>query len=194
MNTIKSFFNRLLNANTLQRQLYKHLDTDAFRPFPTTQDLGEGMSIVSEVICGYRKPRFLMDNNTKCAYEFMDNDERLVTVYRNDIDWDSQQSFPQKAIECAKRLSFHFPSFVKRFQNGVAEVIWQLNPDGRYYMDEDGFGMTDDEEINIYGFIDRTGTAVVKFQAIENYKQLYTMRQEAEKAVQQRTKTKKSNR
>lgn len=29
-----------------------------------------------------------------------------------------------------------------------------------YYRDEDGFGMTDDEEINLYGAIDRKGKVV----------------------------------
>lgn len=71
-------------------------------------------------------------------------------------------------------------------------MAWQLNPDGRYYMDDDGFGMTDDKEINIYGFIDKTGTVVVKFQAIDSGKQLYAMRRVAEKRVRRRTKTKRS--
>lgn len=39
---------------------------------------------------------------------------------------------------------------------------WEVNPDGMYYRDEDGFGMTDDDEINLEGAIDRKGN-VVKF-------------------------------
>ena len=66
----------------------------------------------------------------------------------------------------------------------MAEVSWQLNPDGRYYMDEDGFGMTDDEEIEIYGFIDQNAKVVVKFRNIdENYRVLDKMRKEAEKII-----------
>ena len=63
---------------------------------------------------------------------------------------------------------------------------WQLNPDGRYYMDDDGFGMTDDEEINIYGFIDTDGKVVVKFQMINDYKDLERLRKEAEGIVHRR--------
>jgi len=48
-------------------------------------------------------------------------------------------------------------------------------------MDDDGFGMTDDEEINIYGIIDTEGRVVVKFQTINNYKDLEKLRKEAEK-------------
>lgn len=192
MATIDNHFNELLNADTLPRSIYECLNTERYRTYPAmTEDWGDGMSIVSEVIGSYWKPRFLMDNNTKCAYEFMDSDEMLVTVSQNDIDWDSLQSLPQKAIQRACRLSFHYPSFIRLFKNGVAEVAWQLNPDGRYYMDDDGFGMTDDKEINIYGFIDKTGTVVVKFQAIDSGKQLYAMRRVAEKRVRRRTKTKR---
>ena len=52
---------------------------------------------------------------------------------------------------------------IYEYKDGVAEVRWQLNPDGMYYRDEDGFGMTDDEEINLYGAIDRKGKVVKKF-------------------------------
>ncbi len=101
------------------------------------------------------------------------------------------QSLPQKAIQRARRLSFHYPSFISLFKNGVAEVDWQLNPDGRYYMDDDGFGMTDDKEINIYGFIDKTGTVVVKFQAIDSSEQLYAMRRVAENVCDEEQKNKR---
>ena len=66
----------------------------------------------------------------------------------------------------------------------MAEVSWQLNPDGRYYMDDDGFGMTSDEEITVYGFIDTKMNVLVKFQYIDkDWKRLDKMRREAEKAL-----------
>ena len=90
---------------------------------------------------------------------------------------------PEDAVFVAQCLSFHFPSFIRGFKNGVARVDWQLNPDGRYYMDDDGFGMTDDVEIEIYGFIDKTGNVLVKFRAIDDNKELIAMRNEAEEIV-----------
>lgn len=51
-------------------------------------------------------------------------------------------------------------------------------------MDEDGFGMTDDEEVEIYGFIDTEGKVVVKFRNInECYGEPGKMRKEAERIV-----------
>lgn len=94
--------------------------------------------------------------------------KKLTTVTQDDIAWDTLYGIPKIAIERAKRFSAHFPTFIHEFKNGMAKVSWQINPDGRYYMDDDGFGMTDDEEITIYGYIDHKGKVVSKFHAINN--------------------------
>ena len=147
---------RMLGAESYEEKLYKLLNVDRYknRPYETI-DLGEGMAVIQQTIWEWWKPRFLLNHQTKCAYEFMDGNEHLVTVSYEDIDWDSIEKLPEKAQQRARSLSFRFPSFIHRFENGVAEVSWQLNPDGRYFMDDDGFGMTDDVEITVFGFIDR---------------------------------------
>ena len=100
------------------------------------------------------------------------------------IDWKSLESLPDYMIERARRLSALFPTFVSCFQNGVAKVSWQLNPDGRYYRDDDGYGMTDDEETTVYGFIDTEMNVLVKFQYIGNdWERLKEMRHEAERKL-----------
>jgi hypothetical protein len=53
-------------------------------------------------------------------------------------------------------------------------------------MDDDGFGMTNDIEIEIYGFIDKEGNVLVKFRAIKDSSELETMRKEAENIVRNR--------
>lgn len=147
-----------------EEKLYKRLCAPQYKDRPYEQrDLGEGMTLVNQVIGEYWKPRYLLDNEAKCAYEFMSIDEVLQIVTDEDIDWDSLKGLPQDAFERAKAHSFHFPGHVYQYKNGVAEVEWQLNPDGMYYRDEDGFGMTDDEEINLYGAIDRKGKVVKRF-------------------------------
>lgn len=147
-----------------EEKLYKKLCVSQYKDRPYEQcDLGEGMTLVNQVIGEYWKPRYLIDNEAKCAYEFMTGDEVLQTVTNEDIDWDSLKGIPQDALDRAKAHSFHFPGHIYQYENGVAEVEWQLNPDGMYYRDEDGFGMTDDEEVNLYGAIDRKGKVVKKF-------------------------------
>lgn len=168
--------------------LYTMLDDEKYKHGSyNTRDLGEGMAVVNESMWGWWKPRYLVNHNTKCAYQFIDIHQRLLTVTEDDIDWDSLKGLPEKAIDRAKCLSFHFPSFIREFKNGVAQVSWQLNPDGQYYCDDDGFGMTSDEEIEIYGFIDCNAKVVVKFRNINNcYSELNKMRKNAEKIVKSR--------
>ena len=147
-----------------EKKLYRELCLSQYQGLPLVQnDLGEDMALVTQVIGRYWKPRYLMDKEARCAYEFMSIDEVLQIVTDEDIDWDSMKGLPQDAFDRAKAHSFHFPGHVYQYKNGVAEVEWQLNPDGMYYRDEDGFGMTDDEEINLYGAIDRKGKVVKKF-------------------------------
>lgn len=171
MEIFDSHKNRLMNGGSPSdadmseaEVLYQMLTSQEFKESPYEQNnLGEGMTEVSQVIWGYWKPRFVMDNNAKCAYEFMSIYEELQIVTDEDIDWDSLKGLPQDALDRAKAHSFHFPGCIDRYENGIAEVRWQLNPDGMYYRDEDGFGMTNDKEINIYGAVDRKGKVVKKF-------------------------------
>lgn len=36
-------------------------------------------------------------------------------------------------------------------------MLWEIQPDGRYWEDEDGFGGTSDEEVTLYTFLDENG-------------------------------------
>lgn len=163
------------------KELYQLLDTGKYRNRPyESSSLGEGMAVINETIRGWWKPRFLLDHDERRAYEFMDGNERLVAVSKDDIDWESLEGLPDEARARAEALSFHFPSFILGFRNGVAEVSWQLNPDGRYYMDDDGFGMTGDKEVTIYGCINRQAEVVAKFRAVKNAEEREAMRKQAE--------------
>ena len=153
-------------------------------PRENREDLGEGMELVNVSLFGYWKPRYLVDKRKNKRIEFMSADECFCTVTQDDIDWNSLASLEDYCISRARSLDIHFPTIISCFHNGVAEVRWQLNPDGMYYMDEDGFGMSDDEEVEIYGFIDREGKVVSKFRHIhKNWDLLKQMQAEAEAAV-----------
>ncbi len=151
-------------------------------------DLGEGMAEINVLIGRYWKPYYLLDHRAKRAYQWIDSEETLQTVTTDDIDWYAlkAENVPDSVLRRAKRLSFHFPSFIYKFEDDFAEVKWQLNPDGMYYMDSDGYGMSDDDELNIYGIIDRTGKVMVKFRPIKNYSELEYMRGEAKALAEKR--------
>lgn len=166
------------------KALYNQLTSPAYQIIYKIEDAGEGMSLAEEVIMQYWKPRFLIDHKTKCAYEFMNGSENLRNITPEDIDWDSLKGLPEVAINRARNLDAHFPTRMRNFENGVAQVSWQLNPDGMYYRDDDGFGMTPDIEVEIYGFIDRRGKVIVKFRYInDDWNILKEMRKEAENHI-----------
>ena len=147
-----------------EERLYKKLSANQYKEYPYEQrDLGEGMELVSQVIAGYWKPRYLLDNESKTAIEFMSAAETLMNVADEDIDWDSIKGLPQDVIDRVNCRSFHFPGYIYDYENGIAKVRWEVNPDGMYYRDEDGFGMTDDDEIDLEGAIDRKGNVVKMF-------------------------------
>lgn len=150
---------------TTPQSLYERLRAPKFGQYPYEKcSLGDAMSVVNEAMREYWKPRFLMDDRNKVAFEFMNHSAVLQTIRQEDIDWDSLRGFPDDVIGRARNLDAWFPTLIRMYRNGVAEVRWMLQPDGRYYQDEDGFGMTDDKEITICGMIDRTGKAVGRFR------------------------------
>lgn len=165
---------------TVAHILYKTLCADTYTQYPyEKRSLDEDMYVINQVIGEYWKPRYLVDEKNKTSVEFMDSWTTLQTVCPDDIDWKSLEGLSQEVIDKARNLNAVFPTFVRRYENGVAEVSWQINPDGRYYMDEDGFGMTDDEEITIYSYVDRAGKPLVKFRNIKDYGELEKMRKAA---------------
>jgi hypothetical protein len=151
------------SAEALYHQIMsKDLDVNRMR----FCNLGEDMHTLDEVIGEFWKHRFLIDNRAKRAYEFMSHSCILQTITADDIDWDKLKDIPEETIQVARHLNAIYPTNILLFRDNVGLVKWQLNPDGEYYMDEDGFGMTNDMEFSLYGCIDRTGHVRVKFRPI----------------------------
>lgn len=153
----------MTRAQRLYAELSANRDAFSKNPFSIKDDPEEGVSIISETIYGWWKQRYVMNHRNKTAFEFIDRNKNLVAVTYDDIDWHSLEGLPEKAISRAKYLSAVYPTMIYGFKDGISVVEWQLNPDGRYFRDEDGYGMTDDEEISIKGKIDVNGHIVQKF-------------------------------
>ncbi len=63
-------------------------------------------------------------------------------------------------LEPCTRFAVHYNGFG---EDGLADFIWLVQPDGRYWADEDGFGAENDIEIELYAKIDKTGKFVTPF-------------------------------
>lgn len=73
-------------------------------------------------------------------------------------EWEKDLKFPFEPVT-------DFPFYIsKKFKdNELAELEWMVQPDGRYWEDEDGYGAGDDVKIILYASFDRTGKFVTPF-------------------------------
>lgn len=170
-----------MNAKELYIELQKTVYDQ--RPYHRIKNRGEGMEIVEEVISNYWRERFLINHEAKEAYELMNRGLTLIFLTKEDVDWDGVKTLENN--HNAYTFSAYYQRFaMEKFKNGVSLVEWTLYPDGRYFMDEDGYGMEDNEESVLYGFIDKKARVVVPFQA-KSWKELELQRTEAEKKAEE---------
>lgn len=59
--------------------------------------------------------------------------------------------------------SNRFASYVYPFVGDKAVFRWMVQPDGRYWEDEDGYGMTPDNEVVLYALFNKEGRFITPF-------------------------------
>lgn len=161
------------------KELYIELKQSKYdnRPYARLTGRGNHMEIVKEVIDDYWRERFLINHADKTAYELMDGSLRLTFLSLKDVDWNSVETLENNSN--AYSFSAYYQRFaVEKFEDGVALVEWTLYPDGRYFLDEDGYGMEDNDESVLYGFINTHANVVIPFQA-KTWEELDALRPEA---------------
>ena len=82
---------------------------------------------------------------------------------------DDGKSFTIINMETGKTRQFVSES---DFQNGVCAICWTVYPDGRYFADEDGYGMEDNNEENVYCIINKDLEIIVPFQPMNDVGQM----------------------
>ena len=68
-----------------------------------------------------------------------------------DRSWETALEIPSGA----ERVIFAF--WISPYQDGKARVRWLIQPDGRYFEDEDGYGAEHCDEIEVYSYLDEEG-------------------------------------
>ena len=61
-----------------------------------------------------------------------------------------------------------YPCRIFPFENGKARFEWIVQPDGRYFEDNSGFGSENCEEICLYSYIDEKGNFTEPFFFLDN--------------------------
>lgn len=145
------------------------------------RDMGYGMLRFSNRSYG-NKQIFIVNPALKKVYPISEPNGHLVGFTLDDIDWDNVNQLEHNYD--AKRLVADYGGLsIGDYQDGIAYVSWMLYPDGRYFADEDGFGMEDNDEVNISAYIDTQCRVVVKFQDMEDDGKRIRLREEAIKAL-----------
>lgn len=130
-------------------------------------DRDENMEVIRTLVFNYWKDRWLLDHSRKIAFEVMDEYQVWSQFTIDDIDWSSLDGVDDEALRNAASLSAFYPSFIGFFSDGKATVSWELIPDGRYWMDDDGFGMTGDIKIELQALVDRSLRVIEKFRLVQ---------------------------
>ena len=148
------------------KQLYNQLSKDFEKErFYNFAERGEGM------LQAYEKNGnriFLVNTEKKEAWEFVGVTRTFSLWNASAVKLPSTFDLPELARRNAMAVKAPYYFGFGEYEKGVTLVVWTLQPDGCYYADEDGYGMTDDDEVNLYAYIDREGHILVPFQPMDD--------------------------
>lgn len=93
-----------------------------------------------------------------------------LLVDDNDIDYDAIAKECENGIGNAQAKAIRDAGLNRwdGFKDGLCAISWMLYPDGRYFADEDGFGMEDNDEEEVYVIIDTDLNIVEPFRPIKD--------------------------
>lgn len=96
------------------------------------------------------------------------NGELLVDD--SDIDYDAIAKECENGVGDAKAKVICYAGLNRwdGFKDGLCAISWMLYPDGRYFADEDGFGMEDNDEEEVYAIIDIDLNIIEPFRPIKD--------------------------
>ena len=128
------------------------------------------------------KQTFMVNTALKKSYPISEPNGYLVGFTKDDIDWDNVSQLEHNAD--AYRLVADYGGIgIEDYRDGMARVHWMLYPDGRYFGDGDGFGMDDNDEVDVYAYIDTECRVVIKFQDMKDHEKIKTLYQEAKRLL-----------
>lgn len=119
---------------------------------------------------GWRNYELYVANTLTGKIRKLSTTDGELLVDDNDIDYDAIANVCENGIGKAKAKVIRYAGLNRwdGFKDGLCAISWTLYPDGRYFADEDGFGMEDNDEEEVYAIIDTNLNIVEPFRPIEN--------------------------
>lgn len=127
------------------------------------RQLGQGYYLTydmeSNMMGGYHPVNIVLKNSNdeNCNYRITDKLGNFVNfpgVKKG--DW-------EKELDGKFYATVMFTFWISEFVDGISYVIWILQPDGRYFEDEDGFGGENCSEIELYSAMNTKGEFIYPF-------------------------------
>ncbi|MCM1326408.1 MAG: hypothetical protein NC094_03420 [Bacteroidales bacterium] len=107
---------------------------------------------------------FYRQTDEECDVEFVDKNagirKTIVDSRGNIVDFPGMEKgewIKYLNSEQNIRPVIRFRAEFSRYNDIYYIMIWEVQPDGRYWEDSDGFGSSDDVEICLYAMIDHQG-------------------------------------
>lgn len=126
---------------------------------------GDGMAIFFG-----RGKSFYVANTATGKLRQMSSETGFLLVEASEIDYNAIAKVCQNGFDNAVRKSIQYASLNRYdgYKGGLCALSWMLYPDGRYFADEDGFGMEDNDEENVYAIIDKNLDIIEPFRPIKD--------------------------
>ena len=130
-----------------------------------TYNIGENMAVYS----GEGKSFTIINKKTGKARMFVSANGELLSA-------DNEINFEAIKRECpnfngCKVVEYWFGRY-SNLKNGICALCWTISHDGRYFADEDGFGMEDNDEKKVYCIINKKLEIIVPFQPMNDVEEV----------------------
>lgn len=93
---------------------------------------------------------------------------KLVGFSDEEIDFESIDKLENSHNAHTRDIDYAGINRWTNCKNGLIALSWMLYPDGRYFADEDGFGMEDNDEVTVYCVMNEDLEVIRPFAPVED--------------------------
>lgn len=135
------------------------------------QKVHDGPYLTETVVCGgMDAPLCFVDEKRGIRKTLVDNHNR----FQDFPGVEREEFWTQELLSGSLEPSVRFRlGFEKRGNRWI--VLWEIQPDGRFWADEDGFGMESDQELTLYTYLDQSGNYTGPFRIFRVGSRPYTL-------------------
>lgn len=96
----------------------------------------------------------------------------VVGFSDDEIDFSTVDKLPHGYKAHSRDMDYTPICWYDRCKNGIIALVWMLYPEGRYFADEDGYGMEDNDEEKIYCILNDNLEVIRPFTVVPNIRAL----------------------